>query len=716
MKKITYLLLLTILSIASVHAQTWKNIKLTQVPQGVDITDRIAGLKVDGNFVYYDMADIVQPTPSLRDVINVNSDSDLGFTVSGGTSYSLMDVNTLGVTDSTTGTSNLYGDQLTFASISNDNMLVNSNTISHYNAGKTNTINFQKASLGNCSFYFPDKATGTYTLATTSDLDTKADLVDGVVPQTQLPDEPKEVQEYADYASFPVTGTLGVVYIDLNTGLGWSWNGGGYVGLANSKISGLGTTNYIPKFSNALTIGNSRLFDNGTNIGINTSTPLSNTIFHIRQPSGTELSRYLTCTTYAGVERAYINNAGNVWGQQFISVSNFAVPLETGNFSDYSGAVKFIPHRTTGLDYWWESTQRIRYTGNALTEALTTNDLVTKGYVDGLVGGGGSQNLQQVLDTAPSTATSVSVGFTDSVITLTDGTMESQLLSSNILFTDTGTSANVEANAISVQSGDYNSGINNDKLFSTNSTTNNSVNVKGLDQSFTFQKNIDTFNKDIAIKATNCTDNLTFELPNKTTGTYTLATTADISGGTLDTVPTDTSTNGVESNGVFDALALKANLASPTFTGTVSGITTAMVTAGSNKYYITANQTSTLPHKVWIYDVTNDTVLLDTTVGGVTYYANTGAGYIELTSTTTDKLTFDSLTAEIPVISTNIGYNQIANYAGLNNGFTTEFIYNPTSIEAIYKIMDISDDSGGSEVSTAMSNLKGTIKIEWYVN
>lgn len=40
-----------------------------------------------------------------------------------------------------------------------------------------------------------------------------------------------------------------------------------------------------------------------------------------------------------------------------------------------------------------------------------------------------------------------------------------------------------------------------------------------------------------------------------------------IGGGTLDATPTDGSTNGVESNGVFDALALKANIASPIFTG-----------------------------------------------------------------------------------------------------------------------------------------------------
>ena len=43
--------------------------------------------------------------------------------------------------------------------------------------------------------------------------------------------------------------------------------------LANTKISGSGTTNYIPKFTSSSAIGNSQIFDNGTNVGIGTATP-----------------------------------------------------------------------------------------------------------------------------------------------------------------------------------------------------------------------------------------------------------------------------------------------------------------------------------------------------------------------------------------------------------------------------------------------------------
>lgn len=50
-----------------------------------------------------------------------------------------------------------------------------------------------------------------------------------------------------------------------------------------------------------------------------------------------------------------------------------------------------------------------------------------------------------------------------------------------------------------------------------------------------------------------------------------------IVGGSVDTTPTEDSTNAVQSGGVFDELTLKAPLHSPAFTGTATGLTKAMV-------------------------------------------------------------------------------------------------------------------------------------------
>ena len=47
---------------------------------------------------------------------------------------------------------------------------------------------------------------------------------------------------------------------------------GGQAALTN-PITGTGTTNYLPKFTGASTLGNSQIFDNGTNVGIGTTSP-----------------------------------------------------------------------------------------------------------------------------------------------------------------------------------------------------------------------------------------------------------------------------------------------------------------------------------------------------------------------------------------------------------------------------------------------------------
>ncbi len=46
-------------------------------------------------------------------------------------------------------------------------------------------------------------------------------------------------------------------------------NGGAWLGI----LSGSGTTNYLPKLTAARTVGNSQIFDNGTNVGIGTTSP-----------------------------------------------------------------------------------------------------------------------------------------------------------------------------------------------------------------------------------------------------------------------------------------------------------------------------------------------------------------------------------------------------------------------------------------------------------
>ena len=67
------------------------------------------------------------------------------------------------------------------------------------------------------------------------------------------------VVEYPNLASFPVTGVIGTIYIAIDTGLFYSWNGSTYIpsSAPNTGITGVGTTGFLPKFTSPTTIGNS---------------------------------------------------------------------------------------------------------------------------------------------------------------------------------------------------------------------------------------------------------------------------------------------------------------------------------------------------------------------------------------------------------------------------------------------------------------------------
>jgi len=55
----------------------------------------------------------------------------------------------------------------------------------------------------------------------------------GTVPSAQLPSYVDDVLEYANFASFPVAGETGKIYIDLSTNKTYRWSGSAYVELAD---------------------------------------------------------------------------------------------------------------------------------------------------------------------------------------------------------------------------------------------------------------------------------------------------------------------------------------------------------------------------------------------------------------------------------------------------------------------------------------------------
>jgi hypothetical protein len=69
-------------------------------------------------------------------------------------------------------------------------------------------------------------------------LSTKADLVGGYVPASQLPSYVDDVLEYADLAAFPATGEAGKMYIAIDTNLVYRWTGSTYAVTSSSLALG----------------------------------------------------------------------------------------------------------------------------------------------------------------------------------------------------------------------------------------------------------------------------------------------------------------------------------------------------------------------------------------------------------------------------------------------------------------------------------------------
>lgn len=71
----------------------------------------------------------------------------------------------------------------------------------------------------------------------------------GKVPSSQLPAYVDDVLEYANLAAFPATGSSGVIYVAIDTGVVYRWSGSAYV-----VISSAGTADTATKLTTARSI------------------------------------------------------------------------------------------------------------------------------------------------------------------------------------------------------------------------------------------------------------------------------------------------------------------------------------------------------------------------------------------------------------------------------------------------------------------------------
>ena len=101
-----------------------------------------------------------------------------------------------------------------------------------------------------------------------------------------------------------------------------------YQGVLTNPVTGTGTTNYLPKFTSSSAIGNSIIYDNGTQLGVNTSS-ISNTILTIYDGSvNGDILKLETASTKADI---WFNDAGTTSGALRIRGESSSLKFITGS-------------------------------------------------------------------------------------------------------------------------------------------------------------------------------------------------------------------------------------------------------------------------------------------------------------------------------------------------------------------------------------------------
>jgi hypothetical protein len=123
--------------------------------------------------------------------------------------------------------------------------------------------------------------------------------------------DPKGGNDFVDAGTTQLLSVPYAIYAD-KAGMAKTTAGSDRAGTVSTSAAGTGTVNYLTKFTAANTIYNSQLFDNGTNVGIGTTTPSAK--FHINQ-NVTGVQEHMRMqnlsTTGAGRFTLYSDGASN---------------------------------------------------------------------------------------------------------------------------------------------------------------------------------------------------------------------------------------------------------------------------------------------------------------------------------------------------------------------------------------------------------------------
>ena len=147
-----------------------------------------------------------------------------------------------------------------------------------------------------------------------------------LAPYLRKADTTAMLTNYVRHAGYGLTKSGQSFLVDTLNIATRAWRQKGLDSLAALEVSGSGTTNYVAKFTAGSTIGNSQIFDNGTNVGIGITTGMSerfnvasstanaNASISSSWASGGAFLRFGNATNADGLYLGYNNPAGSLFG------------------------------------------------------------------------------------------------------------------------------------------------------------------------------------------------------------------------------------------------------------------------------------------------------------------------------------------------------------------------------------------------------------------
>lgn len=104
--------------------------------------------------------------------------------------------------------------------------------------------------INNFEYWYKDGVADNQLILKSPDLSNKADLVNGLVPSSQLPSYVDDVLEFSNLASLPTTGETAKIYVTIDTNKTYRWSGTAYFEISagvtdHTLLLNIGTNTHV---------------------------------------------------------------------------------------------------------------------------------------------------------------------------------------------------------------------------------------------------------------------------------------------------------------------------------------------------------------------------------------------------------------------------------------------------------------------------------------